>query len=56
MEELLGGEVSSYELCADRVPEELRREIAEVSTTYRETGESVTAHLDGNSGPEVAAA
>lgn len=55
--ELLDSEPKSFELCADRVPAELRARIAAASRLVREAGDKVTARLDGAAaGPELAAA
>jgi ABC-2 type transport system ATP-binding protein len=57
IQDLLDSEPRSFELCADRVPADLRARIAAASSLYREAGDKVTAELAGAQlGPELAAA
>lgn len=57
IQDLLDSAPKSFELCADRVPEDVRRRIAAAATTYRESGDYVTARFPGPAtGPEMASA
>ena len=55
--ELLDNAPRSFELVAAHVPPETKAAIASRATLFREAGDTITAHLDGESaGPELAAA
>lgn len=55
--DLLESEPRSFELCAERVPDELASRIEQEATLVRRAGTTLTAHLPGKTlGPELAAA
>ncbi len=55
--DLLDSEPKSFELCADKVPPELRAKIAAAATLFREAGDKITARFAGaQTGPEFASA
>ncbi len=57
IDELLDSSPRSFELCAAHVPDALRETLRARATLFRESGDTVTAHLAGaEAGPELAAA